>query len=185
MTKVKQIEEFLRKEPTRRYHTGALYIKFGKNKDTAEALKYIREGKVPDLHWSKCKTPKGTGLRYEYFYVPEGFFLDPKVVTFRELLETGYLQEANRQFFHPLGLGLALVGDPQALIVYDFRDKPYAATFSPAVTTSDKFLERAENIAYETAARLLARQEVLGYGVQSVSNRRPKTKVPNSLRQHR
>jgi hypothetical protein len=144
---------------------------------TTAVLRKIREGQVPDVHWSQCKPPHGRGLRYEYFYIPEDYFPDAKVVTYRELLESGYLQEANRQFFHPLGLSLALTKDPEALIVYDFRDKPYGASFSSSVTTSDKYAERAGNVAFETAARLLARQKVLGYGVQDVTTNKLKGKL--------
>lgn len=171
-----RIVSFLKTNPTRRYHTKYIRANFGNTKETTSVLKRIREGYIPNLHWSQCRTPKGRGLRYEYFYIPEGYLPEPKVIPYRDFLEHGYLQEANRQFFHPLGLSLALMED--ALIVHDFRSKPTGPTFSPDVVQSEKFMERAERIAFESARRLMARQEALGFGVQ-------RTDMPKKERQKR
>ena len=49
----------------------------------------------------------------------------------KELQEAGYLQEVNRQFFHPLGLALAVDHDGKApLMVLDNRDDPEGMFFS-------------------------------------------------------
>lgn len=154
-----QIENYLRAEPTKRYSTEDIAVRFGRNKAVTAVLQKIRAGYIPHLYFSKERTPKGTGLRFEYYYVPEGFKPVPKTVTFRELIEKGYLQEANRLFFNPLGLSLAVAGeDVPSLIVYDFRDALKGVAFSPEVIHSPKFKERVEHIQFESETKRLIRQ---------------------------
>ena len=54
--------------------------------------------------------------------------MDRKYLDARTLVDGGYLQEANRQFFHPLGLALAL--EDGALRVWDCRDDPEGICFA-------------------------------------------------------
>jgi len=93
--------------------------------------------------------------------------LSPRLLPLQEFLETGYLQEVNRQFFHPLGLSLAYIDekDPR-LVVCDFRYVQHGPMFSPEVLNSPKFLERTERVALECAEKLLERQMNLGFGIQ-------------------
>lgn len=155
----KQIENYLKAEPTKRYSAADIAVRFGRSKAVAAVLRRIRAGYIPHLYFSKERTPKGSGMRFEYFYVPEGAVPVTKVVTFRELVEKGYLQEANRLFFNPLGMSLAVTKtDAPSLIVYDFRDIAYGVSFSPEVMRDPKFKERVEHVEIEGAAKKLARQ---------------------------
>lgn len=91
-------------------------------------------------------------------------------MTAREFRDEGYLAEANRQFFHPLGLALALkwdgVGDhPVELTVLDGRDDPDGWIFGEPL---DDVEEKADRIAELVADRKLARVERLGYWIQPV-----------------
>lgn len=155
----KQIENYLKAEPTRRYSAADIAVRFGRSKAVATVLRRIRAGHIPHLYFSRERTPKGSGMRFEYYYIPEGFKPVPKTVTFRELIEKGYLQEANRLFFNPLGLSLALASeDAPSLIVYDFRDALHGVAFSPEVIQSPKFRERVEHVAFEHETKRLIRQ---------------------------
>jgi hypothetical protein len=155
----KLIENYLKAEPTRRYSAADIAVRFGRSKAVAAVLRRIRNGFVPHLYFSKERTPNGSGMRFEYFYIPDGAIPVTKVVTFRELVEKGYLQEANRLFFNPLGMSLAVTNtDIPSLIVYDFRDAAYSVSFSPEVRRDPKFKERVAYIEIEGAAKKLARQ---------------------------
>jgi len=170
-----QIENYLRAEPTKRYSTEDIAVRFGRNKEVTAVLQKIRAGYMPHLYFSKERTPKGTGLRFEYYYVPEGFKPEPKIVTFRELIEKGYLQEANRLFFNPLGLSLAVAGeDVPSLIVYDFRDSLHGVMFSPEVTCNPKFKERVEHIQFESETKRLIRQTLSELNIGNKVSRKQK-----------
>lgn len=144
-----QIENYLKAEPTRKYTTRDIAVRFGRTRAVTSVLKKIRAGLIPQLH---CVI---NGSRYEYLYMPEGCAVETKVVTFRELLEYGYLQEVNRLFFNPLGMSLALVdnGNP-SLIVYDFRHTEQIVAFSPEVVSSPKFKKRIEYVEQKCIQRL-------------------------------
>ena len=86
-------------------------------------------------------------------------YLDPKV-----LIEDGYLQEANRQFFHPLGLALELNKQDGTIKVWDYRDDPEGMAFSEKVN----LLPKAEKVIIIEAQRYAARKKALGYWVQPV-----------------
>ena len=64
-------------------------------------------------------------------------FLDVK-----EFREKGYLQEANRLFFHPLGLALSVDIDKEGNEsfggIWDYRDDPEGMTFAPGVLSEEK-----------------------------------------------
>ena len=45
-----------------------------------------------------------------------------KTIPLTELRDAGYLQEANRQFFHPLGLALTIDINAGTMFVQDWRD---------------------------------------------------------------
>ena len=81
-----------------------------------------------------------------------------------ELVERGYLQEANRRFFHPLGLALAVLPDEgDALAVLDSRDDPEGLVFSGL---GPEQVARAQQIDREWQGRAAARQVLLGECVQ-------------------
>lgn len=84
-----------------------------------------------------------------------------------EFRREGYLQEVNRQFFHPLGLALAVnVADGTERLsgVWDDRDDPEGIRYAPGVIDPEKAARVVE------AQRRMAdsRLTVLGYVVQPV-----------------
>jgi hypothetical protein len=80
--------------------------------------------------------------------------------TFRD---DGYLQEANRGFFHPLGLALELSSDG-TLRVWDCRDDAEGIRFSDA-----DLAEKATRLREISDARREARIAALGYWQQPES----------------
>lgn len=89
----------------------------------------------------------------------------------RTLCNDGYLQEANRQFFHPLGLALAVtVADDKVtgtLSVMDGRHDPEGFNF---IEGEDLF-EKASRVRQIADARRDARVRGLGYWQQPVKRR--------------
>lgn len=91
------------------------------------------------------------------------------MITNREFIEMGYLQEANRQFFHPLGLALAVstgsLDDPVNITVLDSRTDPEGIYFDEA----DDLSSKANHIAEIATRRLTPRSKALGYWIQGVA----------------
>lgn len=81
-----------------------------------------------------------------------------------ELAAGGYVQEANRQFFHPLGLALAYEPDSGRVMVLDSRDDPEGVYFAGIDLAPKAALIRAEK-----AGRSYARQKALGYVIQPLT----------------
>ena len=94
---------------------------------------------------------------------------DLKRMEVREFVEAGYLQEVNRQFFHPHGLALAVEfkdGVPQRLAyIIDAREDPEGYIFE---NLTPKEAERGRAIVAEQERRLAVRRERLGFGVQEL-----------------
>lgn len=96
--------------------------------------------------------------------------------------DEGYLQEANRRFFHPLGLAMFVQWDDDGKAVgcgvYDDREDPEGWRFWfgegstwPEEERGDavaKFVANASFVDGEWEARQAARVERLGYVVQPV-----------------
>jgi hypothetical protein len=88
----------------------------------------------------------------------------------REFVELGLLHEVNRQFFHPLGLALAVAfdedtGNPVGLVgVVDCRDDPAGILF----TEPDP--GKIERVRQLRAERHAMREERLGFVVQPVDS---------------
>lgn len=103
-----------------------------------------------------------------------------KVLPLKTLRDDGYLQEANRQFFHPLGLALAVImptkaGEPPAsLVVLDWRDDPDGGRF----TDGDSLTEKAAVLEGIATARVQARLDALGYWVQPTHALQDPTRTP-------
>jgi len=90
----------------------------------------------------------------------------------KEFKSAGFLQEANRQFFHPLGLALFVSYDehehnddsePVGLGIMDYRDDPEGMIFAE-LTEADK--ERAAKIADLRESKREARLRLLGDIIQ-------------------
>ena len=96
-----------------------------------------------------------------------------KRIDIKEFRELGYLQEANRLFFHPLGLALEIVqeedGSERLGGVWDYREDPEGMAFAPETLNSIEALQMAWHVHAERVSRIPAREK-LGYpsGIQMV-----------------
>lgn len=67
---------------------------------------------------------------------------DIKRIDIKEFREKGFLQEANRLFFHPLGLALEVIidddGNEKLGGVWDYRDDPEGIAFIQDIIDQDK-----------------------------------------------
>jgi len=89
-----------------------------------------------------------------------------KLISARELLTSGYVQEANRLFFHPLGLALAVrqEGDHYSFEgVWDARDDPEGFVFGEGVDEA-----KAYAVGRQWDRRARVRQAALGFLTQPV-----------------
>jgi hypothetical protein len=91
-----------------------------------------------------------------------------KVIDIKEFRERGYLQEANRRFFHPLGLALAIevdneTGKESLANVWDCRDDPEGIYFAGDYGNDPA---KAANIEREWEEKAAVREVKLGWIVQ-------------------
>jgi len=95
--------------------------------------------------------------------------VDVKYISIKEFREFGFLQEVNRQFFHPLGLALEVTtnddGSESLGNVWDYRDDPEGIVF-------DKFDEvdfkKARRVAELREQKAKVRLEIFGFVIQPV-----------------
>lgn len=84
----------------------------------------------------------------------------------KEFCEFGYLQEANRRFFHPLGLALEVTveddGTEHLSGIWDYRDDPEGIIFDPGYMDPEK----AQRVQDVISKRYHDRITLLGYWVQ-------------------
>lgn len=92
-----------------------------------------------------------------------------------ELVSFGFLQEANRGFFHPLGLALAVVveddGSFSELKVFDYRDDPEGVLYSFKGDEQDA-IEKASRVALLRESKAAVRTALLGNTWQSIPETR-------------
>ncbi len=101
-----------------------------------------------------------------------------KYIDIGEFCERGYLQEANRQFFHPLGLALEVTveedGSARLGGVWDYREDPEGIVFDgPADYGPDDYgLDQAKalRVARDLEAHEAARRKMFGQIVQPLTN---------------
>ncbi len=92
-----------------------------------------------------------------------------KMMDLAEFRRIGFLQEANRQFFHPLGLALEVIvnddGDGLELGgIWDYRDDPEGMEFDESVLSREK----ACAVAALRSTKADARMARLGSVVQPI-----------------
>lgn len=90
-----------------------------------------------------------------------------KHMDIKEFQEAGYLQEANRQFFHPLGLALEVTEEETGKVylsgVWDYRDDPEGMMFGEGHGADPGKAQRVMREWYEHA---VYRQQNFGWVVQ-------------------
>lgn len=91
---------------------------------------------------------------------------DVKMMPIAEFRELGFLQEANRQFFHPLGLALEVLvdddGSAQLGGIWDYREDPEGVLFGADILDP----ARAERVACERQHHVAHRVQLMGSVVQ-------------------
>ena len=101
-----------------------------------------------------------------------------KCMNIKEFCDEGYLQEVNRQFFHPLGLALGVEGpnDPNAdqmwdlHSVWDYRDDPEGMQFDYRGGTNDpeEAARKAANVRAQQLKLQNSRFKALGFLVEPI-----------------
>lgn len=93
---------------------------------------------------------------------------DSEPMSIKEFREFGYLQEVNRQFFHPLGLALAVMvdsdSDERLGYVIDGREDPEGMVYAEEAIDPQK----TRRVRLEQLRRGLVRVDALGFDVQPV-----------------
>jgi len=95
-----------------------------------------------------------------------------KRINIKEFQEKGFLQEANRQFFHPLGLALEVVfdretGEVKLGGVWDYRDDPEGILFTDGEIDNQK----VANVRALWVEKERVRQEKYGFVIQPRNNK--------------
>ena len=84
-----------------------------------------------------------------------------------EFVNEGFLQEVNRQFFHPLGLALAVsYSDGKAVGLaglWDYRDDPEGMIFGEELAKSKTFNEKASRVKEMFESKRAVREEKFGW----------------------
>lgn len=87
-----------------------------------------------------------------------------QIIDPEEFRNEGFLQEVNRQFFHPLGLAMAVFTDYgldedgcMAVQIYDERDDPEGWFFGEGELSQEK----ADNVAALRVSKIQLRNEIL------------------------
>jgi hypothetical protein len=99
---------------------------------------------------------------------------DIKKIDLNEFINEGYLQEVNRQFFHPLGLALNIEIDEnnKATIVegiWDYRDDPEGVVFADLSTKEDQ--QKASNVDKELLKFSERRTKRFGWSIQPIGHK--------------
>jgi hypothetical protein len=93
-----------------------------------------------------------------------------------EFRESGLLQEANRQFFHPLGLALEVFTTDDGTVteiagLRDSRDDPEGMIYGEDYISSDIAKQKAATVAALFDSKREARLKALGYIVQPIPDK--------------
>lgn len=97
-----------------------------------------------------------------------------KYIDLQEFRESGFLQEANRLFFHPRGLAMSVEVDDDGHVtalggIWDYREDAEGITYGDDQITQEK----AELVETERIRHLAVRSEMFGGSVQPVNDREP------------
>ncbi len=94
----------------------------------------------------------------------------PKRMNVAEFREKGFLQEANRQFFHPLGLALEVqiddeTGEEKLGGIWDYREDPEGVLYGE---NEGQGIEKAKHVALEYKKHAATRIEIAGNVIQPI-----------------
>ncbi|KKM79075.1 hypothetical protein LCGC14_1353620 [marine sediment metagenome] len=94
-------------------------------------------------------------------------------ITISEFIQEGYLQEVNRQFFHPLGLALEVkideeTGECSLGNIWDCREDPEGIVFGKF--PAEEVIRKAKNIANVHKCLSKSRYKILGYTIQPIAD---------------
>jgi hypothetical protein len=97
-----------------------------------------------------------------------------KRIDIKEFRELGYLFEANRQFFHPLGLALEIniddKGNETLSGVWDYRDDPEGMLYDDKLMSSDAAKTKFEFVNTQFEEKAKYRLEKFGFDVQPIKD---------------
>lgn len=111
-----------------------------------------------------------------------------KRMPFQDFVDLGFLQESNRQFFHPLGLALEVVVDTSGKVVglcgvWDYREDSEGMVYADSSLNTAKAATKAENIRVERLRHIEARERLFGSsGIQPISFRPVEDLTPDEQR---
>lgn len=98
-----------------------------------------------------------------------------KRIEIKEFRESGYLQELNRNFLHPLGLALEIEiddnGNEKLGGIWDYRDDDLGIYYDIENSNDERkqrFSKNEDFINNEFRIRIQNRIEKLGYGVEPI-----------------
>jgi molecular chaperone GrpE len=99
--------------------------------------------------------------------------MEAKKIEIKEFIESGYSQEANRRFFHPLGLSIEVDNDNQTIDIIDHREESNPIHYD--INNSDeetkyKYKIRKEYIDSRLKSESSKRKNKLGFGIESIKN---------------
>ncbi len=96
-----------------------------------------------------------------------------KKLDIKEFKDHGYLQEANRLFFHPLGLALEVkeINPGQWVLssLWDCRDDPEGFIYDEEYISSDKAREKEQRVTTEWLEKGKTRFKAFGFVTQPIS----------------
>lgn len=102
---------------------------------------------------------------------------DIKYMNITEFREAGYLQEANRLFFHPLGLALEIKIDDDGYEslggIWDYRDDDEGMYYDLKNSKEKRinaFITKAKNIRKEMTEKAQKRREKLNFVTEPIPN---------------
>lgn len=102
--------------------------------------------------------------------MPKTMANDIKYLSVPEFIDEGYLQEANRQFFHPLGLALEANPETGEIKVWDYRDDPEGILFSQEILHSEETARKMFNVGSQMGAKFQTRKDIIGDShIQNIS----------------
>jgi hypothetical protein len=95
--------------------------------------------------------------------------MEIKRISIKEFRELGFLQEANRLFFHPLGLALEVIindktGEVTLGGIWDYRDDPEGMAFGDGTIDQNKI----DSVEKLRLSKVDARKQLFGNDIQGV-----------------